>query len=46
MAKTLSDVLLQALIETKAVAVAEKVRKTIKETLTFRLWTPIQLVTH
>ena len=35
--KTLSDVVPQALVETEAVAVPEKVRKTIKDTLTFRL---------
>ena len=35
--KPLSDVVPQALVETEAVAVAEKVSKTIKDTLTFRL---------
>ena len=44
--KTLSDIVLQALVETQAVAVAEEVTKTIKDTLTFRLWTTSQLVTH
>ena len=34
-AKTLSDVLLQALVKTQAVAVAEEVKKTIKHTLTY-----------
>ena len=33
-AKTLSDVVPQALVETQAVAVAEEVTKTIKDTLT------------
>ena len=32
---TLSDVVLQALVETQAVAVAEEVTKTIKYTLTY-----------
>ena len=44
--KTLSDVVPQALVETQAVTVAEEVIKTIKDTLTFRLWTTSQLVTH
>ena len=33
--KTLSDVVLQALVETQAVAVAEEVTKTINDTLTY-----------
>ena len=33
--KTLSDVVLQAFVETQAVAVAEEVTKTINDTLTY-----------